>query len=777
MNNNSLRALIIEDSEPDARLLVRELTKGGYAVHSRRVETAEALRQALAAESWDSVFCDYGLPQFNGREALSIVRSAGLDVPFIFVSGTMGEEVAVAAMKAGAQDYVMKNNLARLVPALDRELRDAAERRAGRRAEEAMRNSEFKYRHLFESLSDAAFLIDKNTGRIIDTNRQAEILLDRQRWEILGSTQVQIFPVEDLASLLFDAPEQGLRRECETQVQRRNASLVSVLVSGSEIQLYGHHLWLLLVRDITERRQSEEQLRKLSRAVEQSPASIMITDRAGNIEYVNPRFCKVTGYTAGEAVGKTPRLLKSGTTPPDVYRQLWETIEAGGEWRGELQNKRKNGELYYETVSISPVVDASGNISHYVAVKEDITEKKQLEAQFLRAQRLESIGQLAGGIAHDLNNILAPVMMCAGMLREEVHSPTGLSMLDTIEGSARRGAEIVKQVLTFARGVEGQRLSLQPAKLIREMAHIIRETFPKSIQFKVELPGDLWRIMGDATQLHQVLLNLTVNARDAMPDGGLLALSVENTILDAARARLMPGAKPGLYALLKISDTGTGIPPEIADKIFDPFFTTKVEDKGTGLGLSTVLGIVKSHGGFIQFHSRPGRGTTFEVYLPAQTTDEPGRREAPVEALLQGNNELILVVDDEPGIRSTTRLVLQTNGYRVVMAGNGAEALALYAGKPGQIDLVLTDLNMPGLSGSDTIAGLQRINPAARIVVTTGADSAGGNAAPLRFNVAGCLHKPFDATTLLNTLHRVLHSGAPGPSTCSAAPQCEIPAA
>ncbi|HLP78548.1 MAG TPA: PAS domain S-box protein, partial [Candidatus Paceibacterota bacterium] len=533
--NKPLRALIIEDSEQDTRLLLRELAHGGYSTTSQRVETAEALRTALSKKDWDIVFCDFSLPKFSGQEALAMVRKEEDDLPFIFVSGTIGEEVAVEAMKSGAHDYVMKDNLVRLVPAVQRELREAEEHRERRRAEEAMRNSENKYRHLFESLSDAAFLIEKESDRIIDTNRQAEVLLGLPREKILGLNREQVFRAANGGSDIF-ALSGGLPApQCEALVTRAGTEkLIPVFASFSEVEIHGHKLLLVLARDITERKRAEEQLRKLSLAVEQSPTSILITDSAGNIEYVNPKFTKVTGYSLEEVRGKNPRFLKSGKMPPDFYRELWETITSGNEWHGELQNKRKDGAFYWEYVSISPVVDSSGRITHYVAVKEDVTEKKLLEARFLRAQRLESIGELAGGIAHDLNNILTPVLMGAAMLRHTINSEEGLSLVSTIETSARRGSDIVKQVLTFARGVQGDRVLLHPEKLVKEMGKIIQETFPKSIQLKMEISGNLWTVLGDATQLHQILMNLTVNARDAMLNGGVLVLGAENVTLDEA---------------------------------------------------------------------------------------------------------------------------------------------------------------------------------------------------------------------------------------------------
>lgn len=755
-----LHALMVDDVEDDARLLAAELRRGGFTVTFERVDTAAAMRSALQQKSWDVILCDFTMPYFNGKAALQLARESGPEVPFIFVSGTMGEDVAIEAMKAGAHDYVMKNNLARLAPAIERELHEAIVRRESRQAETAMRESEHKYRHLFEALSDAVFVIDEATGRIIDTNTRAEILLGRTRTKILGSNQAQLFAAPN-GRPGFDALCAAANGEypggCEMEVLRHDGHTIPVHASASRIELYGRQLLLTLLRDVSERNRMDEQLRQLSRAVEQSPASIVITDPAGNITYINPKFTAVTGYTFAEAIGKNPRLLKSDECPPETYAQLWQTITSGKEWRGEFHNRKKNGELYWESASISPIVDESGKTTHFLAVKEDITDKKKLEAQFLRAQRMESIGHLAGGIAHDLNNILAPILLSIEMLREEAKTEEALSLLETLEASARRGSNIVKQVLTFARGVEGQHVLLQPGRLVKEMAKIMQETFPKSITIKTSLQKSRWLISADATQLHQVLLNLTVNARDAMPQNGTLGLTLEDVSLDADAARFIPGAKPGPYVLLKVSDTGTGISPEIADKIFDPFFTTKGLEKGTGLGLSTVLGIVKSHGGFVQFESAAGRGTEFRVYLPATVEGTSSAENQTRELLAQGQGELVLLVDDEESLRTIIKRVLETHGYRTLTATNGVEAIALYAKQGAHIDVVLTDLNMPRLSGTDTIAAIQKLNPKVRVIVITGAETTTNTPAMKQLNVAHFLKKPFDAALLLKTLNAILH--------------------
>lgn len=374
-----LQVLIAEDCEEDALLLLRELRKGGYDAASERVETPEDFRAALLRGGWDIVLCDYTFPRFSGTEALKIFKECGQDIPFIFVSGTIGEEAAVEAMKAGAHDYVIKSRLSRLCPAVERELREAADRRAVREAEESMRSSENKYRHLFEALSDAAFVIEEASGRIIDTNAQAEILLGRARGEILGSNQSFLFAPqcapEGIAALRAAAGSEQTGG-CEMEVIRCDGKAVPVHASASRLELYGRNLLLALLRDVSDRNRMDEQLRQLSQAVEQSPVSIAITNPEGKITYVNPRFCALTGYTFEEALGKNPRILKSGETPPETYRELWATITSGKEWRGRFHNRKKNGELFWESALISPIFNKAGKITHYLAVEVDVDESK-----------------------------------------------------------------------------------------------------------------------------------------------------------------------------------------------------------------------------------------------------------------------------------------------------------------------------------------------------------------------------------------------------------------
>jgi signal transduction histidine kinase/CheY-like chemotaxis protein len=406
------------------------------------------------------------------------------------------------------------------------------------------------------------------------------------------------------------------------------------------------------------------------------------------------------------------------------------------------------------------VRDEAGRPQVVLVIDTDITERKRIEAQFLRSQRVESIGNLAGGIAHDLNNVLAPILMGVGILKADARDARDSKILNSIETSAQRGADMVRQVLAFARGVESDHLPISPRQLVGEIANVIEETFPKSISLSVDVPSDVLTIVGDQTQLHQVLLNLCVNARDAMPDGGRVTVRAHNAVLDEVSVREAGGVRPGPYVVIMVTDTGTGIPPEIQGKIFDPFFTTKGVGKGTGLGLSSVATIVKSHNGFIRLDSRPGDGTTFKLYFPAAESETPSPDSPFAPEVPRGLGECVLVVDDEASVRLISQHTLEMYGYRVVTASNGVEGVEIYGERRGEIALVITDMMMPVMGGSAMIKALMDINPGVRVIATSGLEANGSVAGSAGPGVMHFLPKPYSAHTMLHTVHRALNETA-----------------
>jgi nitrogen-specific signal transduction histidine kinase/ActR/RegA family two-component response regulator len=403
------------------------------------------------------------------------------------------------------------------------------------------------------------------------------------------------------------------------------------------------------------------------------------------------------------------------------------------------------------------VRDEGGNPKGILSVNSDVTVQRSIQAQLMRSQRLESLGTIAGGIAHDLNNVLTPILMGAESLQVQYVDEVSRNIIDIITRSAERGAGIVRQVLSFARGIEGDRKEVQLTHILREIERIILETFPKSIELRCETPKGLWPVSGDATQLHQVLMNLCVNARDAMPNGGRLTLHAENIRLDETFARMNIEAKPIRYVMLKVEDIGSGMPPDVLEKIFDPFFTTKAPGKGTGLGLATTLSIVKSHGGFINVYSEVNKGSSFKVYVPAVEQGAPVSAEE-LEEIPMGEGELILVVDDEAAVRDITRRILESYGYRVVMAGDGTEALALYVQNKGEIRAMITDMMMPYMDGTSTIRAIRKIDPGARIIATSGLMTNEYAKEAAGLGVQAFLTKPYTAKTFMKTLRDVLSS-------------------
>jgi nitrogen-specific signal transduction histidine kinase/ActR/RegA family two-component response regulator len=386
-----------------------------------------------------------------------------------------------------------------------------------------------------------------------------------------------------------------------------------------------------------------------------------------------------------------------------------------------------------------------------------VTEQKNLETQLLRAQRLETIGTLASGVAHDLNNILTPILMGSEILHDTINEKSE-ALVSLIEDSARRGVNIVKQVLTFARGVEGERVVIDPKHLINEMSDIAHQTFPKSIEIRNQYLEDVWSIQSDPTQIHQVLLNLSVNARDAMPDGGLLTIGAENFNVDEHYASMTPGAQPGPHVMLRVSDTGAGMSRAVIDRIFDPFFTTKEIGKGTGLGLSAVLGIVKSHGGFISVYSEIGKGTTFKIFLPAKMTEENSRKSETLPQTWDGNGELILVVDDEPGVLRITKIILEKHNYRVLGANDAPEAITTFAREMNSVSAVLTDIVMPSMDGVMLIRAIKKMKPAMKFIASTGQGEETCISELKSMGVVNILTKPYDTECLLKTLHDTLAS-------------------
>jgi len=530
-------------------------------------------------------------------------------------------------------------------------------------------------------------------------------------------------------------------------------------VAAARIEYLGEVGAVVFVRDISERKTAEEKIREQTLLLETATDAIMVRDLEHRILYWNKGAERLFGWQAAEAVGRAMQEMPG--IEPVAFAAAYEVVLKTGEWTGEVHQLTKARQEVTVLSRWSLVRDEAGRPKSVFVISTDITERKKLESQLYRAQRLESIGQLASGIAHDLNNILAPLVMVAPLLRMEIKRPEILRLVDILESNTKRGVEVVKQILTFSRGLKAGK-GLVPARpLLKEIVNVLDETFPKSISVQNSIPEDLWMVEGDATQLHQVLMNLCVNARDAMADGGTLTLAAENVMVDELYASMSPGARPGPYTVWLVADTGSGIPPEILDRIFDPFFTTKEPGKGTGLGLSTVLGIVRSHHGFIKVESKVDKGSQFRVYLPAQVGAQAPVEPATLEPPPQGKGETILVVDDEEGVRLLTKKILEQNGYQVLLAAEGSEAVVAYAQHAGEVQAVVTDLMMPLMDGATLIRALKQIAPSTRILATTGVTESAHVAAALRLGAREVLRKPYSPHLLLRRLRAILDDAGP----------------
>jgi PAS domain S-box-containing protein len=707
-------------------------------------------RAELVGQTGEQLIHSEDYPASTDRIRRRLAGETGLypaEVRYLRVDGTaVPMEVSATPITFGGK------------PAVQFIARDITERK---RAERQLAQSELRLRLVWEHALVPMRLADA-MGRVVLVNDAYCRFAGKPREELEGQPVAVAYEPARHDQIQRDYVARyrqgGDVWHREVEVTLWNGKHASVEVTESFFDLPDQPgLLLTTLRDITERKQAEERIRAQAELLDLAQDAIAVRDMNGCVQYWNKGCERLTGWTAAEALGKSmSELVKPDPAEFDRARRV--LLEAG-HWSGEQTIVTKDGRAVTNMSRWTLVRDAQGQPKSTLIINTDITEKKKLEAQFLRAQRLESVGRLASGIAHDLNNILAPVLMAPAMIRDSTQDPDVHKMLDLIEANAQRGAGIIRQLLTFGRGTEGQRIPLPLRHLVKEMDSIIAETFPKNIKLLRQSPADVWLVNGDPTQLHQVLLNLCVNARDAMPYGGTLTLGLENMEVDEFFARSNAGARPGPHVALSVTDTGTGIAPENLDTIFDPFFTTKELGQGTGLGLSTVLGIVKGHGGFIQVNSRVGHGTQFTVYLPASPEAVPAPRPADAAPLPQGHGELVLVVDDEENIRLAARRILERAGYRVLEAKDGADGLAQYTRQPEAIQVIVTDLMMPFADGPSLIRAVLGWNAQTRFIVMSGLKP-DWSAVP-RDAVEAVLPKPFTAADLLHAVHRALHPATP----------------
>jgi len=1008
-----LRILMVEDSEDDATLLARELKRGGYDLQSKRVDTPHGLYLELEKGCWDIVISDYAMPGFSGLDALEIFKEFGADLPFIIVSGTIGEDVAVEAMKAGAHDYVMKDNLKRLTVSVKRELREAGMRRERKKAVEALKESEERYRRLFDNANDIVYTINME-GRFTSANKAAELISGYSHDEIVnmnisenlapesldlvnkmiqrkldGTAETTVYELEFIAKdgrrvqievssrLIYkDKRPIGVqaiarditeRKMAENELKRSKQNISAILktvgegvivigldsrihyfnqellhifgysmeevvglhitelmpekyraahnagikrylddgtpkVLGRRVELEGlrkdgsvfpleirieetrldekNRFFTAAIRDITERKLSEESLMKsekryrtlientpicvheidlngrlnsmnvaglrmmeiekeseikgiayidavceedkerigalldralkghsskfeftssgddprifssclipifgdaqtvvklmgvtdditkrkkaeeeLSRlhtAIENSAETMIITDVQGAIQYVNPAFELTTGYSKEEAIGLNARILKSGKHDETFYKNMWDIITSGEVWHGRMINKKKSGELYEEESTISPIKDNTGAITGYVAVKRDVTKEVLLEKELRETQKLNAIGTLAGGIAHDLNNILTPILGYSTMAKDIApkDSETG-EFLDEIISAGHRAKELVKQILTFSRRGEQDFQSLEVYLIVKEVLKLMKATIPATIKIVENIDTEPAYILGDPTQIHQVVVNLCTNAAYAMKDkGGVLTVTLRRKRLKSAGVTKAGSRVSPDYVKLSVRDTGCGMDPATLERIFEPFYTTKPEGEGTGLGLSVIHGIVESHSGHIDVESQPGEGTAFHVLLPSIEQLPCGK--SAKEAEYKKGKGRALVVDDQVDVAKTIGKIMNFLGYETAVMTDSQEALNLFTENPDIYDFVITDMTMPKMTGDKLAREILKLRQDIPVVVMTGYSDTINKEKAREIGIRALIPKPVTSHELGSILGREL---------------------
>jgi PAS domain S-box-containing protein len=711
----SLKILMLEDIPIDAEMIEQELQNANIEHNTRRVASKNKFLKELETYSPDLILADYSLPQFSGLEALKIVREMGERIPFILVTGMKDEEIAVDCLKEGADDYILKSSLRRLPGAIQNALEKRRAEWENERLEEELKRSQKQILTIFESITDAFFAIGTSWD-VMYLNPRSDVFLskvNKKREDLWGKNWWDEFPAPT-DSVAY----KSLHHAMDEHEFAEFVEYYSALNSWLQVRAYPSEDGLAIyMQDVSERKAAEEKIREQASLLDIAQDAIIVCDFNDNVIYWNNGAEKIYGWNRNDVIGKNASQLLH--TDSDSMKLALEEVEGKGSWFGELQQITKTQKNVIVESRWSIVMDERGYPKSILIINTDITDKKNLEQQFLRAQRLETIGTLASGLLHDLNNVLTPIILAVPFMRKRLTDASSQDIVRTLESSARRGGGVIKQLMSFVRGVKGDRVILQLKHLVRELLNFITETFPPIIKVIRYIPKDIWYIVGDATQLYQVLMNLSINARDAMPNGGTLSISLQNVRLDEQEATLHFGAIPGPYVVLSVKDTGTGIPTEIIDRIFDPFFTTKEPGKGTGLGLSTVLNIVKNHNGFIDVQSEIGKGTEFKIFFPAN--EEQTEIQIPQDRIDHiGHGETILVVDDEASLQELLRITLEERNFKVLSALDAIEAIKVYAENHENIDVVLLDMLMPKLNGPSTIPELRKINPDVKIIGMSG---------------------------------------------------------
>ena len=799
-----VRVLMVEDNPRDAEIAVRALLRSGYVFDWVRVDTETAFLAELKTVP-DVILSDCAMPHFSGMRALELTRERGLDIPFILVSGTIGEDVAVGFIKGGADDYLIKDRLTRL----------------GASVASALKNKRLRDEHRLEGQRKlSAELVRKAVYDISDASDRTQSLreLYQSVHEIIGRVMpaknfyiaLREDPARDVLTYPYFADEHQSKhapvtsgRGLTAYVFRNGVPLLcphalelELVEKGEVVAGVPSAVWLgiplrvgekiigvMAVQDYDDplaygeperemlefvssqvakaiyKKRSDEHRDLQARVMEAAANTMFIADRAGKITWVNSAFTTLTGYSADEAVGQKLHILSSGSHPEEVYQEIEDTLARGQTWQGELIERKKDGELYTARTTVTPVKDEAGNFTHVISVKQDITRECELEAQSRKAQKMEAVGTLAAGIAHDFNNHLAVILGFTEVLQERLSTDSvSQEKLAQVESATLRAASLTKQLLAFSRQQVLQPVVLDLNTSIQELEKMLRRLISENIEVVFNPSEHLGRIRADPTQIDQVLLNLAINARDAMPDGGRLTIETANVELDAEYASKHLGCKAGPHVMLAISDTGTGMHKDTQARIFEPFFTTKEPGKGTGLGLSTVYGIVKQSGGFIWVYSELGRGTGFKIYFPALIEKAQAKPEKVVFKTAVSRGETIFLVEDTPPLLEVMREMLASFGYTVSAFDSPMEALKAARQAPNPPALLITDLIMPVMNGRALSDRMRALHSGTKVMYISGYT----DDTVLRLGIEDSgwnfLQKPFNRNELMQKVRAILDS-------------------
>jgi len=723
---NPLRILILDDVESDAELIEQELLKENLTFLSKKVHNKDDFIKEIKNFTPDLVISDYRLTQFNGIEALKKVKQLSPHIPFLVVTGSLDEESAVNCIKAGAWDYILKEHLARLGPAVKNALFSRNEKIKKEDAETALKENISQLQGILGSLRETLIVVYDQYGnhKFVWGSPELDERYGIKCNDLLGQSLSVLYSPADAINRINKIKHifktgNTFRDEILTHFPNglfwHDISLTPMKNQNGEI--IGVVGFLL---DITKRKKAEEERVRLATAFEQIAECIVITDTNANIIYVNPAVEQVTGYKREELNNQNCRLFNSGKNDINFYKDMWKTILSGNIWTSQILNKKKDGSVFEEKITISPIRDKNGTIINYVAVKKDITNEIRLERQLIQAQKMEAIGTLAGGIAHDFNNILAAILGFTELSLRDVNENTRLERnLNYVLQAGDRAKDLIKQILAFSRLNQQEKKPLQISLIIKEALKLLRASLPTTIEIRQNIMAKSSIVMADPTQIHQVLMNLCTNAAHSMRDkGGILEVGLYDVNISHKDATRYHGIKPGPHIKLSVSDTGYGMSPEIMERIFEPYFTTKNPAEGTGMGLSVVHGIVKSYNGEITVYSEKDKGTSFHILLPRMKTDI--KKEDEKLTPLPHGNERILLVDDEKSLVNIGKEMLEQLGYKVVEKTNSIKALEAFSAQPEEFDLIITDQTMPNLTGADLAKKIFLIKSDIPIILCTG---------------------------------------------------------